>query len=122
LNFRAGKAHKAKRKAEKEKEEKADDAKAGADVGKIVNLMAGDANKVWTFALKSWLFVDIDILLCADLADGFRSVLHLWWYVLAVVIDFQCLLSYRVRYAAPFEILIAGTFLFRCVHFLILQM
>ena len=31
---------------DKKKEEKADDPKAGADVGKIVNLMAGDANKV----------------------------------------------------------------------------
>jgi hypothetical protein len=27
-------------------DEKADDPKAGADVGKIVNLMAGDANRV----------------------------------------------------------------------------
>jgi hypothetical protein len=43
-----------KRKEEKDKKEKdkkranekADDPKAGADVGKIVNLMAGDANKV----------------------------------------------------------------------------
>ncbi|KAF9027408.1 multidrug resistance-associated ABC transporter [Hymenopellis radicata] len=31
---------------DKKKEEKADDPKAGADVGKIVNLMAGDANKI----------------------------------------------------------------------------
>lgn len=37
---------KAKKKEEKEKAEKADDPKAGADVGKIVNLMANDANRV----------------------------------------------------------------------------
>jgi hypothetical protein len=37
---------KAEKKQEKEKAAKADDPKAGADVGKIVNLMAGDANRV----------------------------------------------------------------------------
>ena len=37
---------KAKKKQDKEKAAKADDPKAGADVGKIVNLMAGDANRV----------------------------------------------------------------------------
>jgi len=40
------KERKARQKAEKEKANKADDPKAGADVGKIVNLMAGDANRV----------------------------------------------------------------------------
>ena len=44
-----------KSKAEKQKDKetaaKADDPKAGADVGKIVNLMAGDANRVWIFFL-----------------------------------------------------------------------
>ena len=33
-------------KEEKDKAAKADDPKAGADVGKIVNLMAGDCNRV----------------------------------------------------------------------------
>ncbi|KAF7321054.1 hypothetical protein HMN09_00192800 [Mycena chlorophos] len=37
---------KAKAKAEKSKKEKADDPKPGADTGKIVNLMAGDANRI----------------------------------------------------------------------------
>ena len=37
---------KAQKKEEKDKAAKADDPKAGADVGKIVNLMAGDANRV----------------------------------------------------------------------------
>ena len=37
---------KAKKKEDKEKAAKADDPKAGADTGKIVNLMAGDANRV----------------------------------------------------------------------------
>ena len=40
---------KAEKKQEKEKAAKADDPKAGADVGKIVNLMAGDANRVSKF-------------------------------------------------------------------------
>jgi hypothetical protein len=38
-----------KEKDRKRANEKADDPKAGADVGKIVNLMAGDANKVAHF-------------------------------------------------------------------------
>ncbi len=33
-------------KAEKIARDKADDPKAGADIGKIVNLMAGDSNRV----------------------------------------------------------------------------
>ncbi|TFK26992.1 hypothetical protein FA15DRAFT_614912 [Coprinopsis marcescibilis] len=37
---------KKEKKEEKEKAAKADDPKAGADVGKIVNLMAGDANRI----------------------------------------------------------------------------
>ena len=37
---------KAQKKEEKDKAAKADDPKAGADVGKIVNLMAGDADRV----------------------------------------------------------------------------
>lgn len=45
LNYKTEKS-KADKKAEKEKAEKADDPKAGADVGKIVNLMSGDANRV----------------------------------------------------------------------------
>jgi hypothetical protein len=35
-----------KRRGDEDKAAKADDPKAGADVGKIVNLMAGDANRV----------------------------------------------------------------------------
>jgi hypothetical protein len=38
---------KAQIKEEKAKAAKAVDPKVGADVGKIVNLMAGDANRVW---------------------------------------------------------------------------
>ncbi|PFH45713.1 hypothetical protein AMATHDRAFT_158119 [Amanita thiersii Skay4041] len=40
------KQKKDKKREGKEKEDTADDPKAGADVGKIVNLMAGDANRV----------------------------------------------------------------------------
>src|SRR5271155_2228974 len=38
--------NKAQNKEEKEKAANADNPKAGADVGKIVNLIAGDANRV----------------------------------------------------------------------------
>ena len=38
---------KAQKKEESDKFAKADDPKAGADVGKSVNLMSGDANRVW---------------------------------------------------------------------------
>ena len=41
---------KAEKKQEKEKAAKADDPKAGADVGKIINLMAEDANRVSKFS------------------------------------------------------------------------
>lgn len=41
-----GKKERKAKKKEKKKAEKAEDVKAGADIGKIVNLMAGDANKV----------------------------------------------------------------------------
>lgn len=62
---------------DKKKEEKADDPKAGADVGKIVNLMAGDANKVCVdiVAVSYVVFLRRDLV---DLDDGQRSVLHLW--------------------------------------------
>lgn len=40
------KERKERKKEAKKAKEQADDPKAGADVGKIVNLMAGDANKV----------------------------------------------------------------------------
>lgn len=41
-----GDTKKKETKAEKKAKETADDPKAGADIGKIVNLMAGDANRV----------------------------------------------------------------------------
>ncbi|KAF8890917.1 multidrug resistance-associated ABC transporter [Infundibulicybe gibba] len=66
------KTKKEKAKAEKDKAAKADDPKAGADVGKIVNLMAGDANRI------------------SQMVSG----------------------AYFI-YGAPFEILIAGTFLYQ---------
>ena len=37
---------KAQKKEEKDKAAKADDPRAGADIGKIVNLIAGDSNRV----------------------------------------------------------------------------
>jgi hypothetical protein len=47
---------KKEKKRKEEEEEKKDDPKAGADVGKIVNLMAGDANRVGFYleGLFSW--------------------------------------------------------------------
>ena len=52
-----------KDKSKKSKEkpvEKADDPRAGADVGKIVNLMAGDANRVITLLSLSLPVPDRD--------------------------------------------------------------
>lgn len=70
-------------KAEKKAKETADDPKAGADVGKIVNLMAGDANRVSDSSnlisvggLTPYYFLDCD--------DYFRALFHLRgaiWYV-----------------------------------------
>jgi sRNA-binding protein len=56
------KAKEKKDKKEKDKKdrEKADDPKAGADIGKIVNLMSGDANRVRSLALYCELgFADV---------------------------------------------------------------
>jgi hypothetical protein len=58
-----GKDKSKKSKEEKKKEEKADDARAGADVGKIVNLMAGDANRVIPLLLLSLPVPDREYLL-----------------------------------------------------------
>lgn len=71
------------KKAEKAKKEKADDPKAGADVGKIVNLMAGDANRVSGVAMLS----TCSHLHCyhSDCHDHLGHVFHIWgsvWYVL----------------------------------------
>lgn len=55
---------------------KADDPKAGADIGKIVNLMAGDANRVRRPDLSCSLLLPSDHL-CSDLASRLRVVLHL---------------------------------------------
>ncbi|KAF8220884.1 multidrug resistance-associated ABC transporter [Tricholoma matsutake] len=66
------KERKERKKEAKKAKEQADDPKAGADVGKIVNLMAGDANKI------------------SQMVSGVYFI-----------------------YGAPFEILIAGTFLFQ---------
>ena len=68
---------KAEKKQEKEKAAKADDPKAGADVGKIVNLMAGDANRVSDSRL---LFVltsahGIELL---DITNRIRILFPLW--------------------------------------------
>ena len=53
---REEKERKERKKEEAKQREKADDPKAGADVGKNVNLMAGDANKVdHNFAFESFL-------------------------------------------------------------------
>ncbi|RDB18199.1 ATP-dependent bile acid permease [Hypsizygus marmoreus] len=66
------KTSKERKKEEKAKAAKADDPKAGADIGKIVNLMAGDANRVSQTVSASYFI-----------------------------------------YGAPFEIAIAGSFLYQ---------
>lgn len=67
--------------------------KSTADVGKIVNLMAGDANRVgWCFPWFSRLDLRCCQMQVSDLAAG---LYHL--------------------YGAPFEFLIAGISLYKCV-------
>ena len=72
---------KAEKKQEKEKAAKADDPKAGADVGKIVNLMAGDANRVSNSRL---LFVPISAhgIESLDLTNCIRILFPLWRYLI----------------------------------------
>ncbi|KAF9007209.1 multidrug resistance-associated ABC transporter [Cyathus striatus] len=64
---------------EEEAERGADEPKAGADVGKIVNLMSGDANRV-----------------------------YLYFLVISIMVS-----SLYFIYGAPFEILIAGFYLYQ---------
>ena len=70
---------KAEKKQEKEKAAKADDPKAGADVGKIVNLMAGDANRV----CDSLFFVLISAhgIQSLDITNRIRILFPLWRYL-----------------------------------------
>ncbi|KAK2461323.1 hypothetical protein APHAL10511_006850 [Amanita phalloides] len=63
---------KARKKARRKAAEKAEEAKAGADIGKIVNLMAGDANRIS-----------------------------------------QTITAMYMMYGAPFEIIIAGAYLYQ---------
>lgn len=58
----------------KKQDDKADEPKAGADVGKIVNLMAGDANKVSSYQDGPAFCLCIHL----DLQYGQWCVLHLW--------------------------------------------
>ena len=63
---------KAQKKEEKDKAAKADDPKAGADVGKIVNLIAGDSNRVRNIICVSRLLL---ISRFRSLAQHLRSIL-----------------------------------------------
>lgn len=51
-----GAGKKMSKEERKKAEDKRDESKAGADVGKIVNLMAGDANRVSAFLCCSFRF------------------------------------------------------------------
>lgn len=77
LEFWTGQA-KAKKKQAKEKAAKADEPKAGADVGKIVNLMAGDANRVSSISMfmEDFRFNGTDQR--SDFASYIVDVFHLW--------------------------------------------
>ena len=82
---------KAEKKQEKEKAAKADDPKAGADVGKIVNLMAGDANRVSDFLL----FVPISAhgIESLDLTNCIWILFPLWRYLITCPRPSQFLLT-----------------------------
>lgn len=63
---------------------KADDPKAGADVGKIVNLMAGDASRVrrWRYRGRN-----TSVHLVSDCRTHFWDVLHLWRYAYPLLFE-----------------------------------
>ena len=76
---------KAQKKEEKDKAAKADDAKAGADVGKIVNLMAGDANRVCGISLFFLIaFLSPHIL---DRTNNIFALFHLRRYTQSNFLD-----------------------------------
>ena len=55
-----------------------DDPKAGADVGKIVNLMAVDASKVPRCLIRKRPTFADQLLWNVDGANGIRGIFHLW--------------------------------------------
>ena len=75
-----------------------DDPKAGADVGKIVNLMAVDANRI-AMMVSGMYFI------YGGKSDAVRDNQH----------------SHNNRNSGPFEIIIASVFLYKYVFFGILQ-
>lgn len=84
---------KAKAKADKKTAEKADDPKAGAaDTGKIVNLMAGDANRI---AMQT-----------SGAFKTFQDPLNLHW-----------MSGLYFLYGAPMEIIIGSIFLYQLLGF-----
>ena len=58
---------------EKADQDKTDDPRAGADVGKIVNLMAGDANRV-----RFCFFFCISAELCIDCTNYIGNLFPIW--------------------------------------------
>ena len=85
---------------------KADDPKAGADIGKIVNLMAGDANRVCEIREPSPNILNASL----DLYDGVWCLLYLRRYVLCILYYPYCDSKW---FTAPFEIIIASVFLYQ---------
>jgi hypothetical protein len=76
-----GKKDKGKKKDKKEKKDEGDP-KAGADVGKIVNLMAGDVNRVCWFLVLVFFWVGGSGaefgFAVSDFAVGVGDVFPLW--------------------------------------------
>ena len=105
---------KAQKKEEKDKAAKADDAKAGADVGKIVNLMAGDANRVCGLLLFFLI-----VFLSPHILDRTNNIFALFYLRRYTQFNFlDSLTSYSHRFSAPFELLIGGVFLYQSVRML----
>ena len=100
---------KAQKKEEKDKASKADDPKAGADVGKIVNLIAGDSNRVWNITCFTRLLL---ISHFRFLERHLRSIFS----TEVRIILFLRIRQHRIHtLLAPFEILIGGLFLYQSV-------
>jgi len=63
---------------------KEDEPKAGADIGKIVNLMAGDTNRVCHCVSTK----HVNLNVCVDRKDGHSFVFGLFRYILMPLAEF----------------------------------
>lgn len=112
------KKSKKEKKSSKNKKDSGDDQKAGADIGKIVNLMAGDAQRIAMVGDSSSILIFIaNVVLtciCFPFADYLRLLLYIWCtfrdrYCVAVSLSASWLVCVR-RFRRPYSHLAAQQF------------